>query len=199
MILVVGLSPSWQRILEYERFVVGKVNRAKQVTETASGKGINVVRVAQQLAAKARLLTVAGGYRGALLEKSLREQDIDARIVHVAAETRICQTIIARGFTTTELVEEAGALTKNEVRDVLSRFEMEMREAKLVVLTGTIPPGCGNGFYARLIREARRHDIPVLVDTQRMHLIDAVRRKPLLVKINQDELAAASGARCDGT
>lgn len=28
MILVVGLSPAWQRTLEYERFIVGKVNRA---------------------------------------------------------------------------------------------------------------------------------------------------------------------------
>ncbi len=199
MILVVGLSPAWQRTLEYERFVVGNVNRAKQITEIASGKGVNVVRVAQQLGAKARLLTVAGGRRGALLKKSLREHGIDARIIHVAAETRICQTLLAKGFATTELVEETGALTGNEVRDVLSRFEMEMQKAKLVVLTGAVPPGCGYGFYARLIQEAHRHDLPVLVDTQRTQLIDAVRRKPLLVKINQDELAVATGVRCDGT
>ena len=200
MILVVGLSPAWQRTLEFSQDIrIDEVNRARRVTETASGKGVNVARVVRQLGSESRLVTVAGGLRGELLEKSLREQDIDARIVHVAAETRICQTLLANGVTTTELVEEAGALTKKEVRDVLSRFEMDMRRAKLVVLTGTIPPGCGCGFYARLIREAHRHDIPVLVDAQRMQLINAVRYKPLLVKINQDELAAATGIRCDGT
>jgi tagatose 6-phosphate kinase len=197
VILVVGLSPAWQRTLEYERFVVGKVNRAKRVSETGSGKGVNVTRVAQQLGGKARLLTVAGGHRGELLEKSLREQGIDVHIVHVSAETRICQTLLAQGFPTTELVEEAGALTKKEVRAILSCFEMEVRKAGLVVLSGTVPRRCGDDFYARLVREANRRGIPVLVDTQRGQLMNAVRQKPLLVKINRDELAAATGARCD--
>ena len=99
MILVVGLSPAWQRTLEYERFVVGKVNRAKQITEIASGKGVNVVRVAQQLGAKARLLTVAGGRRGALLKKSRVEtvsatgrnrtgQHDQLRLLHLHLEAR---------------------------------------------------------------------------------------------------------------
>ena len=198
MILVVGLSPAWQRTLEYERFVAGKVNRAKRVSETASGKGVNVARVAQQLGAKVRLLTVAGGHRGQLLEKSLRAQGIDARIVRVAAETRICQTLLAKGFPTTELVEEAGALTKKEVGRILAWFVRDIRTAKLVVLSGTVPPGCGNDFYAGLIREANRRGVPVLVDTQRQQLLNAMRLKPCLVKINRDELAAATNLRCGG-
>lgn len=199
MILVVGLSPAWQRTLEYERFFVGKVNRARRVSETASGKGVNVARVAQRLGAKVRLLTVAGGHRGRLLEKSLREQGVDARIIRVTAETRICQTLLAKRFATTELVEESGALTKNELREVFSHFEKEVRRAKLVVLSGTVPRGCEDDFYARLVRAANRRGIPVLVDTQRVQLMNAVREGPLMVKINRDELAAATGVRCDET
>ena len=198
MILVVGLSPAWQRTLEYERLVVGRVNRAKRASETASGKGVNVARVAQQLGAKVRLLTVVGGHCGELLEKSLRAQGIDARIVRVAAETRICQTLLAKGFPTTELVEEAGALTKKEVGRILAWFARDIRTAKLVVLSGTVPPGCGDDFYARLIREANRRGVPVLVDTQRQQLLNAMRLKPCLVKINRDELAAATNMRCGG-
>jgi tagatose 6-phosphate kinase len=74
MILVVGLSPAWQRTLKFSGFRIGKVNRASGVNETASGKGVNVTRVARQLGADVRLLTVAGGHRGKLLTQSLKNQ-----------------------------------------------------------------------------------------------------------------------------
>src|SRR5207249_1617308 len=94
MILVVGLSPAWQRTLVFEDFIPGKVNRATRVSEMASGKGVNVARVASILGAPVRLLTVAGGTRGRLLKAQLAIQGLDARIVPVKAETRICQTLL---------------------------------------------------------------------------------------------------------
>src|ERR1051325_2743122 len=97
MILVVGLSPAWQRTIELDIFRLGEVNRAKRVTESAGGKGVNVGRVATQLGETVRLLTVAGGARGNLLESSLRAQGINSRIVRVVAETRACQTLLAGG------------------------------------------------------------------------------------------------------
>ena len=72
MILVVGLSPAWQRTLTFEQLTPGRVNRANHVSETASGKGVNVARVASILGADVRLLTVAGGTRGRLLKAQLR-------------------------------------------------------------------------------------------------------------------------------
>ena len=220
MILVVGLSPAWQRTLEYERFIVGKVNRARRVSETASGKGVNVARVASQLGAKVRLLTVAGGETGEHLARSLRAKALPAQIIHVRSETRICQTIIDRGIGTmdrgeekrqerarrpfysgvaaTELVEETRPLTRSEVGEVLACFARDLRGAKMVVLSGTVPPGCGNDFYARLVREANRRGIPALIDAQRAQLLNAVRERPFLVKINRDELGAAVGMECDG-
>jgi fructose-1-phosphate kinase PfkB-like protein len=110
MILVVGLSPAWQRTLAFGEFVPGKVNRATHVWETASGKGVNVARVASILGADARLLTVAGGARGRSLRAKLEQQRFGTRIVAVEAETRICQTLLG-GDGATELVEESGTLT----------------------------------------------------------------------------------------
>ena len=189
MILVVGLSPAWQRSLEFGEFAVGRVNRAQRVRETASGKGVNVARVARQLGADVRLLPVAGGHRGKQLVDSIRSQKLASHIVPVEAETRFCQTLLGGG-TITELVEEAGGLRVHEVAQILSAFEAEVRRARLVVLTGTVPPGCGNNFYARLIRRARAVGVPVLVDAQVRQLANAVRAEPFLVRINRDEFAA---------
>jgi len=196
MILIVGLSSAWQRTIEVDGFEIGEVNRATRVTEHPGGKGVNAARVATQLGADARLLTIAGGRHGELLTRSLKQQGIRARIVTVAAETRVCQTLIAKGKAT-ELVEECGALTKAEVDTVLSQFETQLAKARLVVLIGTVPPGCGDDFYEILTRETVRRGVPVLVDTQGKQLLNAIREKPFLVRINRREVAAATRMRCE--
>ena len=193
MILVVGLSPAWQRTLEFRQLVPGKVNRAYRVSETASGKGVNVARVAMEAGGDVRLLTVAGGQRGRQLVGSMRAQRLPASVVRVESETRICQTLIAGGVVT-ELVEEAEPLSRREVSEVLARFDRESRQATLVVLTGTVPAGCGDDFYARLIR---RTNVPVLVDSQGRQLLKAIGARPFAVKINRDELGAVPTLRQD--
>ncbi len=187
MILVVGLSPAWQRTLEFDTLVPGKVNRAVRVSEMASGKGVNVARVARQLGAEVRLLTVAGGCRGRQLMAGLPP----AVVVRVKAETRICQTLIAGGVIT-ELVEEAGPLSRKEVASVLRHFDRQQARARLIVLSGSVPAGCGDDFYARLIRRAR---VPVLVDAHGRQLSQAMAARPLVVKVNRDEFRECVGAQ----
>ncbi len=194
MILVVGLSPAWQRTLEFGRLRMGEVNRARCVTETASGKGVNVARVASQLGAVVRLLTVAGGRRGRQLADSMRSQGLPAAVVRVEAETRVCQTLVADD-TVTELVEEASALTRAEVAAVLARFDRELLRSRLVVLTGTVPPGCGDYFYSRLIVRANRAGMMTLVDAQGAQLANAAAAGPFVVKVNRNELTVVSGLR----
>jgi tagatose 6-phosphate kinase len=189
MILVVGLSPAWQRTLEFESLRIGEVNRAKHVSETASGKGVNVARVARELRADVRLLTVAGGERGKLLAHELPW----ARVVPVKTETRICQTILAGNAT--ELVEEASPLRREEVSRVLRAFADELRRATLVVLTGTVPRGCGDTFYARLIYAAHRRGVRVLVDAQGQLLVNALKARPFLMRVNRAELAVVKHRR----
>ena len=194
MILVVGLSSVWQRTLFFDEVRAGEVNRAKQVLETASGKGVNVARVAMILGAKARVLTVAGGGRGKLFQQALKKDGVDALVVPVGGETRVCQTLIGAGVVT-ELVEESPGLTKSEVAAVVKVFRRELRGARLVVLSGTVPVGCGDNFYARLARLAKKRGVPVVVDAQRAQLLGVVREGPVLVKVNAAELALATGKR----
>jgi tagatose 6-phosphate kinase len=189
MILVVGLSPALQRTLEFGEFRIGKVNRAKRASETASGKGVNVARVAKEIGADVRLLPVAGGHRGKLLVDSIATQRIASCIVRVRSETRFCQTSLGGGAIT-EVVEETKALRAREVAQVVAAYGAELRKARLVVLTGTVPPGCGDDLYARLITKARAADVPALVDAQARQLVNAVRARPFLVRINRDELTA---------
>jgi tagatose 6-phosphate kinase len=62
-----------------------------------------------------------------------------------------------------------------------------------------VPEGCGDDFYARLVAEAQRLGVPVLIDAQKAQLRKALKRRPFLVKINRDELAAAMRVNCERT
>ena len=42
MILAAGLTPAWQQILSFRRFIPGEVNRAEQSIWCGSGKVLNV-------------------------------------------------------------------------------------------------------------------------------------------------------------
>lgn len=194
VILVVGLSPAWQRTLRFASWQVGTVNRASDVSETASGKVVNVARVAQALGGRVRMLTVAGGYHGKRLTSVLRVEGIPGRVVKTRSDTRVCQTLMD-GVMVTELVEEAGRLARDEVYAIWRGFELELDRAGVVVLTGSVPPGCGDDFYARLIERAGRRGVPVMIDAQGTQLMKAVKEKPLAVRLTMDELAAATGMR----
>jgi len=194
MILVVGLSSVWQRTLFFDAIQPGEVNRAIRVLETASGKGVNVARVATTLGVPARVLTVAGGQRGKFFRQALRVNGVSARVIAVRGETRLCQTLVGSAVVT-ELVEESPGLRPAEVRAVLAAFHQELRRVQMLVLSGTVPVGCGEDFYARLAKAARERNVPVVVDAQRGHLLQVVRERPTLVKINRAEVRAATGHR----
>ncbi len=192
MILVAGLSPAWQRILTFDELRPGEVNRAKTVSECASGKAINVALALKSLGEAPILLTVLGGVRGALLAESLHsELRLDSEALRVVGETRICQTLLSRsGSPTTELVEECAPLSDSEVSRFLDLFDRYVSQAAVVVLTGSLPPNVPSDLYATLLRRVR---VPAIVDAQGDALTQALPAQPLVVKPNREELARTLG------
>jgi 1-phosphofructokinase len=61
------------------------------------------------------------------------------------------------------------------------------------VLSGSLPPGAPDDFYARIVRDL--HDSParVVVDSSGPALVAALADGPDLIKPNQEELAEAAG------
>ena len=55
------------------------------------------------------------------------------------------------------------------------------------MLCGSLPPGVPADFYARLVRSARKRNVPVLVDADGDALQHALEEKPSVVTPNQPE------------
>lgn len=191
MILSVGLTPAWQRILQFDRLAVGEVNRARATQSCASGKVLNVAAAAHSLGAEASLWCPIGGATGRQISADFRRLGIPSRWLEVATPTRVCTTLLdlSKGVTT-ELVENAGALSATD----LDRYAEELPElaagAALVVLTGSLPERTPAGYYRRLLRSV---ECPAVLDIRGQDLLDCLPLKPLLIKPNRDELGWTVG------
>src|SRR5687768_442813 len=108
MILCLGTTPTVQRTMMFDRLVPDAVNRAARVYENASGKSVNVARVARVLGADVAAVGFAGGVRGEYLRRGMDEDGVRHDFVTVPAQTRLCTTVIdLAGGHVTELVEES--------------------------------------------------------------------------------------------
>jgi 1-phosphofructokinase family hexose kinase len=187
LILAVGLSPAWQQILCFHDFRPGEVNRARSAHWCASGKVLNVGLALHALGARARTLSLCGGGpAGAALRQDFERLGVDVRWVDTVSPMRVCTTILDESTgRTTELVENAPAITLDEVNALHMAYQMEIKRASLVVLTGSLPPGVGEEFFNEMLAG---FGVPALLDVRGWSLTAALMFQPRLVKPNREEL-----------
>lgn len=193
MILCLGLTPTVQRTMTFASLTLDAVNRTADVHEFASGKSTNVARVLHTLGEQPVALGVLGGPRGRFFRADLDRVEIEHDFVEVEAPTRLCITVIDQSTrTATELLEESRPITSTDHDTVLDRLLKRVEQAKLLVLSGTLPPGANANFYARCVKLAQPA-IPVIVDAVGPPLIEALAGKPFVVKPNRSELGRTLG------
>ena len=195
MILCVGLTPTVQRTLRFDRLSLGEVNRAHEVLQTASGKGVNVARVVTLLGGDARLVQILGGDSGRWVAGTLDRERIGHQTVWTNddAPTRTCTTLLTEDAPTTELVEEARSVEPHDAALIEAACLSALFDASALCLSGSLPPGIDAGFYARMVAKAHALGIPAVVDAQKAPLHAALAARPFLVKPNREEAAATLG------
>jgi tagatose 6-phosphate kinase len=193
MIIVVGLTPSYQRVMAFERVCLDQVNRALEVNALASGKGVNCARALKYLGKRSICLTVLGGFTGNWIESSLAEEGIELKIVKTAQQTRSCTTLLDRKTGhVTELIENAAEIDEKCFEELLHSFEDILKDCRVAVCIGTLPPGMPSHFYREILRMAHARKIHTILDTQGDALLEAVQESPTIVKINVSELLVAT-------
>lgn len=197
-ILFVGPTPALQRRLTLKSLTQNQVNRVAEVEVLAAGKAVNCARAAMRLGAEPEVLLFAGAESGQWLLRMLKAEGMLARPVETLNPTRTCSTLLeSDSGAVTEIVENAAPVEPEAVERFIESFREALGGCWMTVFSGTIPPKAGDDFYTRLVAMATERGVPTLVDTQGDALIDVISAKPLLIKPNRKELAAATGITCN--
>ncbi|WP_330339195.1 1-phosphofructokinase family hexose kinase [Streptomyces sp. NBC_00557] len=196
MILTVTLNTALDLTYRVRSLRPHASHRVSEVVERAGGKGVNVARVLAALGHEVTVTGFAGGGTGREIRDRLAGvPGLTDALVPVSGPTRRTIAIVDElSGDTTQLNEPGPQIAPAEWGAFLDRYDELLPSASAVALCGSLPPGVPVGAYANLVRVARAHRVPVLLDTSGEPLRRGVAARPDLVKPNAEELAELTGS-----
>jgi tagatose 6-phosphate kinase len=167
MILTVTLNAALDRTLVAPGFATGKSWTVERGLELAGGKGLNVARALKSLGCEALALGFAGGLNGARMRQALSAEGLSHSLTEIVDESRICTAIVDPEIGAATEVNEAGpTISRVEIDAFLAIFHEALPSADLVCLSGSLPLGVPEDFYAHLIHVARRANVACILDSR---------------------------------
>ncbi|MGI5488317.1 1-phosphofructokinase family hexose kinase [Microtetraspora malaysiensis] len=191
MILTVTLNAALDVTYEVDGLVPNSSHRVRAVHQRAGGKGVNVARVLASLDAEVLVTGLIGGGAGAEIADDLSRAGIPARFGAIEGTSRRTVTVVSGDATVFN--EPGPAVTAEEWRRFRGLFRELCRDARVVVLSGSLPPGLAPDSYAELIEDARAEGARVLLDADHEALRLGLAARPDIAKPNAAELARAAG------
>jgi 1-phosphofructokinase family hexose kinase len=194
MIYTLTLNPAVDRELTVDRIEFDTVLRAAESRVDSGGKGFNVSRLLIKLGAENTAVGFLGGKAGETLQDALHSMGIITNFVWVKGETRTNISIVtASGGHYIKVNEKGPFVDEGCQQELIDRIDTLARSGDWWVLAGSLPPGCEDDFYARIIQVLNRHGALTLLDTTGDPLRLGCAEKPYLVKPNAEEAGALTG------
>ncbi len=194
MIYTLTLNPAVDRELTVPAMEFDSVLRASEARVDFGGKGFNVSRLLKGMNEPSTAVGFLGGNAGELLEKGLQSLGIGTDFVWVSEETRTNVSIVTQSHDHYIKVNEKGPLVDEAKQtELLDKIDSLAKPADWWVLAGSLPPGIGNEFYARIVNVLKKHAAHAILDTSGESLKLGCVQKPYLVKPNAEEAHVLTG------
>ena len=188
MILTVTLNAAIDRTVAVPSFQVGRRHRAVESSSQAGGKGINVARAISRLGRPVIATGLVGGSNGDRVVEQLQDESVLCDFTRIAQSTRtnLAVTDPTTGLQT-EINERGPSVTEAELEAFFERFDYLVSGARICVIAGSLPPDVDVDTYARMIRDLKKRDILVLLDSYGAPMNAGLRAGPAIITPNQRE------------
>lgn len=192
MITTICLNPSFDRTVEVDAFVPYEVNRIRAVRRDVGGKGLNVAIVAHRLGLEAQCLGCMGAQDAETFSQMVQKEGVPFHFLPVPGHVRTNTKIVSRdGKGVTELNEPGAPIGEAERRAFIDMAKSHVSSDDMIVLTGSLPPGCPPETYRDMIAELG--GAHCVLDAQGETLIRGAEAHPFLIKPNLHELERTLG------
>jgi len=131
----------------------------------------------------------------------LRAIKVEFRAVPVTGAVRTNLAITENDGTTTKINEPGSTIAAADIEGLVRAVIDRAQSARWVVLSGSIPPGMSDGWYADMVAALKPLGCKVAVDTSDAPLValaaNLERAAPDLIKPNSEELAGLAGVTAE--
>ena len=194
-IATITINPAVDLFVNVERVEPTRKLRCSAPKRDPGGGGINVARVAHRLGADVVAIYPMGGAIGKLLHRLIEREGIDSIVTPAHVETR--ENFTAFEESTGEqyrFVMPGSALHRAEWEACLEKLTSLPEAPAFVVVSGSVPPGVPEDFFAQVARIGKKLGAKIVVDTSGPALHAALAEGVALFKPNQNELSELVGA-----
>jgi len=154
---------------------------------------VNVARVLHRLGASCVAAYLAGGVTGERHHKLMNAEKVRCHVMPIAEETResfsVHETASGNDF---RFVLPGPRVTTAEL-DACFDYVAQHLPKQFLVISGGLPPGVPDDFYARLAALAQQHGVRVVLDTNGPALAEALKVGVYLFKPSLRELRDLTG------
>ncbi len=190
-IVTLTMNPAVDRSMHVPYMTPYAKMRGSAPSAQPGGGGLNVSRVVRTLGGTSLALYTSGGAMGLLLYELLERDQIEHLPIPVTGTTRESVTVTddSTGLYYRYLMP-GPALDEVECQRSLEEISSVLDGAEYLVVSGSLPAGVPDSFYAELVRVARDANIRVILDAAGEPLRQALDEGGVyLVKPNMRELS----------
>ncbi len=193
MITTICLNPSFDKTVEMDSLRLGEVNRIRRVRMDLGGKGINVAVVARRLGLDVKCIGVMGEEGASGLSEMMDREGLQHRFMTVPGRTRTNMKLCLKNEKgVTEFNEPGVRMTPESLKQFFEIAREETRDSDIVVINGSLPPGCPEGTYRDLMLALEGKKC--ILDTEGQELeLGARHAHPFLIKPNLHEMEVTLG------
>lgn len=195
MIVTVTPNPAVDKSTRTGQLMPEKKLRCSDMVVEAGGGGINISKALRRLEAPSLAVITSGGFNGQQLTACLKEERIRYQSVDIPGETRENLVVLEEQSNNQFRFVLPGPELDSSTEDALLQAVEELDEKpSILVGSGSLPPGFGEDFYARLALLGQKLGVKTVVDCSGKALELAVEAGVYLIKPNLHELSQLVGA-----
>ena len=193
MITTICLNPCFDKSVNVERLLPGQLNRIRDARVDMGGNGINVAVVASRLGLDVQCLGIMRENGSADLTAMMDREGLKHQFLTVPGHVRTNLKVRSLdGQGVTELDEPGTPVTAEALGQFTELALQSTADSDMIVLTGSLPPGCPEGTYRDLMTALEGKKC--ILDTEGKELeLAAKGSHPFLIKPNLREMEATLG------
>ena len=193
MIYTLTLNPALDYYLNVDNFNEGAINRAKDGRVVPGGKGINVSVVLKNLGKESLSLGFVAGDTGKIFKNMISSMSLKSDFVELPdGNTRI--NVKIKSHKETDINAKGPCLDEKSKEKLFEKLNL-LKDGDWLVLSGSLPLGCKDTFYAEILEMISSKNIKTVVDACSGTLTNTLAYKPFLIKPNNFELEELFGVK----
>ena len=198
MFLTVTLNSALDRVIYIEAFQPEAYMRSTRMVTSVGGKGLDASVALRTLGAETVGLSFVAGATGQELARVLESYGITPDLIWVEGETRIAHVIVETDYHRhSHVLTGQLDVSPDAWQRLLDRYQSNLPEADWVIAGGSLPASVPVSAYKTLSEMALSRDKPILIDSRGQPILEAIKARPTVLKMNRAEYIETFGVAAE--